>query len=139
MESEKKKRKKKLKQRKKKALKKKSLKLNQKKINSQSKLKEQDATSLSKIQGYKEFRLEQDVRNWSDDARNEVVISVVKMKEEIYQVKVGVVLGGLLVQSMMDFTNDVERTIENLCGDIHLLLSHKEPFNHHFHYEYGFI
>ena len=53
--------------------------------------------------------------------------------------KVAVVLEGVIIQSMIEYTENVEESIEKLCGDIHLLLSNKDGNKSHFSYESGFI
>ena len=54
----------------------------------QSDMKKKTERSLPHIEGYKEFNLKSDVMSWKDDSRNRVVISIVKMNKQIYQVKV---------------------------------------------------
>ena len=88
------------------------------------------------IQGYKEFNLE---KCWSDDSRNKVLISALRCKDSIFQVKVAVVLEGVIIQSMIEYKENVEESIEKLCGDIHLLLSNKDGYKSHFSYESRFI
>ena len=48
---------------------------------------------------------------WSDDSRNKVLISALRCKDNIFQVKVGVVLEGVIIQSMIEYTENVEESI----------------------------
>ena len=108
---------------------KKKLKKKHKKLNSKMlKKSEKPNSTLPDIQGYKEYNLERDVKCWSDDSRNKVLISALQCKDNIFQVKVAVVLEGVIIQSMIEYTENVEESIEKLCGDIHLLLSNKDRY-----------
>ena len=108
---------------------KKKLKKKHKKLNSKMlKKSEKPNSTLPDIQGYKEY-----------NSRNKVLISALRCKDNIFQVKVAVVLEVVIIQSMIGYTENVEESIEKLCGDIHPLLSNKDRYKSHFSYESGFI
>ena len=58
-----------------------------------------------------------------------------EMKNGHFQVKVGIKLDGEIIKTMIDVTQNVNESIENLCIDLHILLSNQAPYDLRFHYE----
>ena len=84
--------------------------------------------------GIHEHLLKKDVKNWND-GDNELLIYVSEMKNGHFQVKVGIKLDGEIIKTMIDVTQNVNESIENLCIDLHILLSNQAPYDLRFHYE----
>ena len=94
--------------------------------------------SLPPCKGLREFLLEKEVKSWSG-GENEILISVHEIKRKLFSVKVGVKLNSQIVKTACKIHEDVGSTIEELCFDLHVLLSQLDPYNHHFHCEMHFI
>ena len=69
---------------------------------------------LPKVVGIHEHLLKKDVKNWKD-GENELLIYVSEIKNEYFQVKVGIKLDGEIIKTMIDVTQNVNQSIENLC------------------------
>ena len=65
---------------------------------------------------------------WSH-GENKVLISIHEIKKELYSVKVGVKLDGLINKTSGKVDENASATIEDLCLDINELLSQYEPYN----------
>ena len=91
-------------------------------------------SSLPEVESFQEFVLKKKVQSWSNDEANSILKSVVKVKENTYQLVVGIQLDGEMVQQFTNYSaeEDIESTISEMMYRMEILMKNLHPYDSHF-------